>query len=113
MKKYIRTKDSVYELKVNEELKARKTSNYFYINDKRFACNLLFDKQYAKKCKQADTIEKLCDCYSYDTETTKDYSVARSWKLHNKEREIFGCIKTNRGLIYVAKMNEKGELELL
>ena len=63
--------------------------------------------------KQADTIEELCDCYSYDTETVKDYLVARSWKLHNLEREIYGCIKTDKGLIYVAKMNDKGELELL
>lgn len=60
---------------------------------------------------EADTIEELCDCYSYDTETTRDIAVACSWKLHNKEREIFGCIKTDKGLIYVAKMNDKGELE--
>ena len=60
---------------------------------------------------QADTIEELCDCYSYDTETTKDLAVARGWNI--KGREIFGCIRTNKGLIYVAKMNDKGELELL
>ena len=59
------------------------------------------------------TIEELCDCYSYETETTRDFAVARSWKLHNLERKIYGCIKTDKGLIYVAKMNEKGELELI
>ena len=63
--------------------------------------------------KQADTVEELCDCFSYDVETTRDYLVARSWKLNSLEREIYGCIKTNKGLIYVAKMNDKGELELI
>ena len=62
---------------------------------------------------QADTIEELCDCYAIETETTKDFNVARIWKLHNLERKIYGCIKTNKGLIYVAKMNDNGELELL
>lgn len=27
--------------------------------------------------------------------------------------ELYGAIWTNKGLIYVAKMNDKGELELL
>ena len=63
--------------------------------------------------KVADTIEELCDCYSYDIETTRDFAVARSWKLHHLEREIYGCIKTSKGLIYVAKMGENGKLELL
>jgi len=63
--------------------------------------------------KQADIIEELCDCFSYDIETTRDFAVARSWKLHNLEREIYGCIKTDKGLIYVAKMNKDGVLCLI
>ena len=62
---------------------------------------------------QSDNIEELCDCFSYDTETTKDFDVARSWKLHNSEREIYGCLKTKKGLMYVAEFNKKGKLELL
>lgn len=31
----------------------------------------------------------------------------------NNGNEIYGAIWTDKGLIYVAKMNEKGELELL
>lgn len=62
---------------------------------------------------QADTIEELCDCYSYYTETTKDIAVARGWKKYDTQRKIYGCILTDKGLIYVAKMNDKGELELL
>lgn len=104
--KYIRTKDNrIIEF----------TPKQKYENDKT-----TFDWFVANYCggginvsKVADTIDELCDCFSYDTETTKDYSVARGWKLSNKEREIFGCIKTDKGLIYVAKMNSEGVLELL
>lgn len=63
--------------------------------------------------KQANTIEELCDCYSYGTETARDLSVAKSWKNTDKNRNIYGCILTDEGIIYVAKMNDKGELELL
>lgn len=63
--------------------------------------------------KQSDAIQDLCDCYAYGLIITKDYLTARSWKLRNKEREIFGCIKTDKGIINVAKMNEKGDLVLL
>lgn len=63
--------------------------------------------------KEADILEDLCDCYSYDTETVRDFLVGRSWKLADKSRKIYGCIKTDKGLIYVAEINDKGELELL
>lgn len=89
--KYIRTKDRVVELKkitINDKL----TDDYIHE-------------------KVADTIEELCDCYSYGTETTRDINVAKGWNIN--DRRIYGCILTDKGLIYVAKMNEKGELELL
>ena len=104
--KYIRTTDFVYEL-ISD------------INNKCYNVKVKAGLSYALVSKATivgkpvGTIEELCDCYAYDTETTKDYFVARSWKLHNKEREIFGCIKTDRGLIYVARMNKNGKLELL
>ena len=63
--------------------------------------------------KQADTIEELCDCYSYETETTRDYLVAKSWKQADKSRNIYGCILTDKGIIRVAEMNDTGKLELL
>ena len=64
--------------------------------------------------KQADTIEELCDefvCLEnkmafHDLET-----ITSSCNL--KHLTIYGAIWTDKGLIYVAKMNEKGELELL
>lgn len=64
---------------------------------------------------QADTIEELCDAFVCDR------------FVHNNLKEllefgelgrfiggtIYGAIWTDKGLIYVAKMNDKGELELL
>ena len=70
---------------------------------------------------QADTIEELCDeivvellaegkHYLYRNGTNvKTAKLAYSDYANN----IYGAIWTDKGLIYVAKMNEKGELELL
>ncbi len=123
--KYIRTKDGVYELKVNEELKAQKTSNYFYINDKRFTCNLLLDEKYVKKCKQSDTIEELCDIYieeyldyksvilKSDLYRGEDGSWRKEVGLPEHKIKIYGAIWVGVDLKSIAKMNKKGELELL
>lgn len=80
--------------------------------------------------KQADNIKDLCDLfvyeidddgfynnhlfcppYSYDlfVETTKISDVAGVFEVKSK----FGAVWTKTGLIYVAKLNEKGEWELL
>lgn len=104
--KYIRTKNGIYESE-----KVSHDDKYVYKYEVRPIWCVNQDQE--EIIKQADTIEELCDCFSYDIETTRDFAVARSWKLHNLEREIYGCVKTDKGLIYVAKMNDKGELELL
>ena len=75
---------------------------------------------------QADTIEELCDefvsnnkllepKYVYTNET-----LIQSWRNRFEDelvvkgnKDIKGAIWTDKGLIYVAKMNNKGELELL
>ena len=69
-----------------------------------------------RKLEQADTIEELCDEFvvwvgkeckailpNYENAKMSYYNLT----------EIYGAIWTDKGLIYVAKMNEKGELELL
>ena len=75
----------------------------------------------SKVIKQADTIEELCDCYilvgnnrhipcnklSYEYYQT----LAMAYEL--EDFVVYGAIWTDKGLIYVAKMNDKGELELL
>lgn len=74
--------------------------------------------------KQADTIEELCDEFVLAKNDYFEYTIfrlfttAKSLKLEsakNKEvvANIYGAIWTEWGLKYVAKMNEKGELELL
>jgi hypothetical protein len=112
--RYIRTKGGIYELqktksgekylvKTNELIPEWNTEKYEVI-------------------RQADTIEELCD---------ELVATNRGCKCLYKPSEIFGCqdkraidelikssliygaIWTDKGLIYVAKMNDKGELELL
>ena len=79
---------------------------------------------------KADTIEELCDEFVSITEdltpeilvpkyiSPKD-TLTNAWKnrfedeMCYKNVVIYGAIWTDKGLIYVAKMNEKGELELI
>lgn len=77
--------------------------------------------------KQADTIEELCDELVLIEEDypiiIEELNFKEGTYLRNNEYEflsklpenpiIYGAIWTDKGLIYVAKMNEKGELELL
>lgn len=65
--------------------------------------------------KQADTIEKLCDEFVYFINGMP--FVTHKGEIHYVAEGIpvviYGAIWTDKGLIYVAKMNDKGELELL
>ena len=65
--------------------------------------------------KQASTIEELCDEF-----VSIDYTLKNKYYHFNSLEEInliydevYGAIWTSKGLIYVAKMNDKGELELI
>ena len=72
--------------------------------------------------KQADTIEELCDelvvvqkdfhdLLNADTHCLQ--SLRKYYEINKIEVSIYGAIYTDKGLIYVAKMNDKGELILL
>ena len=71
--------------------------------------------------KQANTIEELCDEFVAIKGT--DWHLANNMTLEEfvEENEdlikagykVYGAIWTDKGLIYLAKMNEKGKLELL
>ena len=77
--------------------------------------------------KQADTIEEMCDEFVIDNPlnwrpfpfTTPDVDKVKLLlknhpvSLIKYNIKIFGAIWTAQGLIYVAKLNEKGELELI
>lgn len=79
-------------------------------------------KEVTKELKQADTIEELCDEFVIISGEVKqiddDYKSVLEWTKQAFEEYkiksiIYGAIWTDKALIYVAKMNNKGELELL
>lgn len=124
--KYIRTKNEIYEVDrlivikndISNKVKAGKyyeTNGYIY--------TLIPDSDIKK---QSDTIKELCDRYvgvSNNKPMIIKYEFGEYYDEYNgaytKEEllamydAIYGAIWTDKGLIYVAKMNEKGELELI
>ena len=101
--KYIRTKDGIYKSSKNENAKI--IEQFITI-------------------KQADTIEELCDMlvitdehgtfYAFDSLINKKMSMKQiRYEQAKIKRVVYAAIWTDKGLIYVAKMNDKGELELL
>lgn len=110
--KYIRTKDGIYKLIDFSKTDGLKCANHYgYTKD---GINFLGTSKHFNKYKQANTIEELCDEFVFeDTDKAK-------WIIKDFERAkslnsgaLFGAIWADKGLIYVAKMNERGELELL
>ena len=122
MTKYIRTKTKIEEIETalsNKEL-------FDYLKQ--------FDNYKDDLIMVADTIEELCDEFVWKwNEKEFPYSTARQYnrysgygdlkrairqeenygKYINHEYQIYGAVWRDEGLIYVAKINDKGELELL
>ena len=106
--RYIRTKDGIYEVI---------SSNCGW--EIPVYANNDFGEKYIQEddiIKQADTIEELCDEFVllHEDKTFScqgDYDVCKEY--YENGFYLYGAIWTDKGLIYVAKMNEKGELELL
>ena len=104
--KYIRTKDEImtYEnwerTNVAIEEHNNKPSRYIKLSMRKLDI-----------IKQADTIEELCDEFIYKHLVFTEYKDVL--KIAHDKQFIYGAIWTDKGLIYVAKMNDKGELELL
>ena len=121
MSKYIRTKDGIFEFK---DFHKECLNHYGYT--KKNGINVLMTLSEAKEHKVADTIEELCDEFvlednsgnkilgtlGRDTFWNNYYSISIEQALKNNF-VFYGAIWTDKGLIYVAKMNKKGELELL
>ena len=74
--------------------------------------------------KQSDSIEELCDKFVWidndysrgfigNIEFAKNCTKLHEGRLYGDSKFIFGAIWTDKGLIYVAKMNYKGELVLI
>lgn len=82
-----------------------------------YSCDFIEEKDILK---QADTIKELCDEFvvkdsfdKYCLEIDANYEALKCNGWFNGDYLIYGAIWTDKGLIYVAKMNENGELELI
>lgn len=116
--KYIRIKDTIYEYSNEDEIHIYLKSQYG---------SMLIRKDSKNKYEFVESIEELCDEFVIFGLFAIPYLLPK-WQVneHFKKLEQFGgniksrnkyeikgAIWTDKGLIYVAKMNEKGELELL
>ena len=107
--KYIRTEDGIYRTDTDkEELVSECLCTY--VNGHLYPIHV--------EDRLANTIEDLIDtlvvCFDNNIQPVLcGYSKFQS-KLYAGDRgHIMGAIWTDKGLVYVAKMNDKGELELL
>ena len=103
--KYIRTKDGIYEETL---VSICELDGIKYASDDEMC--------YAEIIKQADILEELFDEFVdiYENEKPEiallsDIMFFESYKTHI----IYGAIWTDKGLIFVARMNNEGVLELL
>ena len=112
MAKFIRTKDTIFEV-VDETpivYKVRAKGNPSNIYSKSKCQTTVID--------YADSVLPLCDelVAVFDSNVRPvpcGSSILMAKGYAGKNGHIKGAIWTDKGLIYVAKMNEKGELELL
>lgn len=105
--KYIRTKDGIYKWG---------TFNFVGKNiEKEFfskPSNTIFQSEVLS---ESDTVEELCDEFviinnENEMEVIHNFNFAKNSCIYDV---LYGAIWTDKGLIYVAKMNDTGELELL
>ena len=106
--KYIRTKDGVYDLKLKPKYENDQKTIDFFVNT--------YYGGYNNFVKGGDTIEELCDKFVFRVgeyvmiDKDEDRIFRGNWKCYDS---IYGAIWTDKGLIYVAQMNESGVLELI
>jgi hypothetical protein len=120
MNKYIRTKDGrIAEIKENMLVKVSDDATRLVYKKEPHICVLNGNDDIIK---QADTIEELCDEFVVEYKNGErifhDFChLKRNHDLYTQPYHNvvgrYGCIWTDKGLLYVAKMNDKGELELI
>ena len=111
---YIRTKDGVYKIDEIKPYFLDEKQKLFINNELKVAINE------QRVIKQSENLEELCDEFVIHI-IENDYTFV--WNKENvgfyyfcswpEKYDVYGCIWTSKGLIYVAKMNENGELELI
>ena len=118
--KYIRTKDGkiidIHDYWSTKAFEIEPDENYWVTEW------LIRNGLRREDCKIADTIEELCDEFVlfYDNEETEpDLTYRGGFNDLYFQNELkhsakcYGAIWTDKGLIYVAKMNDEGEWELI
>ena len=109
--KYIRTKNGIYEVVEDNN---KEWGKQIVV---KFPKNLNMKLADVKDqiLKQSDNIEELCDeivgidnAYGHQFLRAFPYKCACYWN-----GGVYGAIWTDKGLKYIAKMNLKGELELI
>ena len=64
--------------------------------------------------KYAPTLEELIDTYVIVNKDSVPYTESKRWDIISSEcDEVYGAVCADIGLIYVAKLNKDGELEVL
>lgn len=108
--KYIRTKDGRI-IKFGEPTDSGYDKGTMEIQNKP---RIVLSLSPFKVLKQSHSIEKLCDEFVVVRSGSKGIVSLKLAKEYAKSKaKAFGAIWTDKGLIYIAKMNEKGELELI
>lgn len=113
--KYIRTKDGIFKVIKNDY------PHYTHV-EMKYTPGVMMHESVIEK--SADAIEELCDALvlagEYEGKEFHKYFPTESDSFDGLKKfyreiecEIYGAIWTKNGLIYVAKKNREGELELL
>lgn len=128
---YIRTKDGVYEL-VDNLYQYHNGVEKFWYAKKENGKTLAIEITAGKILKQSENLEKLCDDFvGLIKDRNSDFIITKVIAHSLKELKdslktefngktyygkfdiIYGCIWTDKGLIYVAKMDNEGKLVLI
>lgn len=114
--KYVRTKDGIWLFGGTHH-----NGDVIIGKKQEIDFGYCFDKE--DIIKQADTVEELCDEFVLVRENVSNermkfyqclYSRLSDTDFDRKDNDkVFGAIWTDKGLIYVAQINNEGDLELL
>ena len=114
---FIRTEEEIYDTERTHDLEIKDNELYqtiAWLDRNPFLLGTIV--------KQAETIEELCDEFVEESTPLMKPSIRKYNKklfinnikdLSKYAYKIYGAIWTPKGLIFVAKMNEKGEFELI
>lgn len=120
--KYIRTSEKIFEITSETKVKSLNSDEFYYlVSINGFEKIGQFPEKEWDSAMKADTIEELCDEFIVVSDNCEKPIISalpfNELQLYAKGRTkyaiCYGAIWTDKGLIYVAKMNDKGELELL